>query len=149
MLLISIRRMQLSLTGCVSPVVDTSTIAGAALPLFPDGGGVAGQPRLEQPSRERNPLPVAGEPLLLGTSHSVSPVSGMSSQSADGIRDALDIVQRPVSDVFPPNRIFTKCGKCHNGIPRFKGYKHYWVGDRATYCWKCHQAMGLPLREEV
>ena len=142
--MISISRLSVDI-GC--HLSQTCIMAGSALPLPQISGAEPEQPRLEQPSRERNPSPVAEEPLLLGKSHSGSPASGMYDQSADGIRVALDIVQRPVSDVFPPNRIFTKCGKCGDGIPRFKGYKHYWIGDRATYCWKCHQAMGLPLRE--
>jgi hypothetical protein len=60
----------------------------------------------------------------------------------------LNILQRPVSAVFPANRIFTHCGKCGVGIERFKGYKHYPVGDRKTYCWRCHVAKGLPLRDD-
>ena len=68
-------------------------------------------------------------------------------RQSGGVGDALDVLQRPVVNVFPPNKIFARCGKCGKGIERFKGYKHIRVGDKKTYCWQCHQAMGLPLRE--
>ena len=144
MFLISISHLNIDL-GCRL----VTTIAGAS-PLFEQGGEEARAVKhhsVERPSRERENLPGGGETLLLGTSHSGAPVSGLYDQSAGGVGDALNTLQRPVRDVFPANKIFTKCGCCGKGIERFKGYKHYWVGDRKTYCWNCHQAMGLPLRE--
>ncbi len=51
------------------------------------------------------------------------------------------------SDLFPPNRIATKCSKCGNVISRFEGYKHIKIGEKKTYCYRCQKRMGLPVRE--
>jgi hypothetical protein len=146
MLSISISRITLDFGGRLAAV----TIAGATRPLLEAGGEECAGRGVERASRERGQSTGADQPLLLGKSHSGSPASGLFSQPSgeDGLRDALNVLQKPVSEVFPENRIFTHCKKCGAGIERFKGYKHYWVGDRGTYCRDCHLAMGLPLRDD-
>ncbi|MBI3738602.1 MAG: hypothetical protein HY258_06120 [Chloroflexi bacterium] len=54
-------------------------------------------------------------------------------------------------DLFPANRITTRCSKCHEFIPRFDGYRHNKVGEKKVYCRNCQLQMGLPVRggEEV
>jgi hypothetical protein len=104
------------------------------------GGGVLGSGWRAQPASGEARARVA-LPLAIGAG------PGMLHPS-DGVGEWLDVLQRPVSAVFPANKIFTHCGKCGIGIERFKGYKHYPVGDRKTYCWKCHLAKGLPLRDD-
>ena|GEM_PF-6016246 len=69
------------------------------------------------------------------------------SASVSQIRASLDTVGKTINEVFPANKITVKCYGCGEIIPRFQGYHHILIGEKKMYCEKCHQAMGLPLRE--
>jgi hypothetical protein len=81
----------------------------------------------------------AFQPLILGA-------GGDSLQPSDGLNDVLAILERPVREIFPSNRVAMRCAGCGEAIPRFEGYRHIRVGVKKTYCESCHEAMGLPLR---
>lgn len=159
MLMISISHLNIDFRGglATTPPKNNPTPPDA-MDLLPDAGSCRiGGPLAEIPTSSRRGCPEQGErapaergeararaalPLAIGAEGDIFDLSG-------GVGEALDKLQRPVSEVFPANKIFTRCGRCGKGIERFKGYKHYPVGDRKTYCWQCHQAMGLPLREVI
>ena len=65
----------------------------------------------------------------------------------DFLRPVLDLVHKSVEDVFPPNKIFTKCAGCGSPIPRFQGYSQRVIGDRGTLCLDCQRGRGLPVRD--
>lgn len=63
------------------------------------------------------------------------------------LEPVLDMVHKSVNDVFPSNRIYTKCASCGRGISRYKGYVQRQVGNRGTLCFDCQKSRGLPVRE--
>lgn len=64
------------------------------------------------------------------------------------LQPVLRMMGKEPVDLFPANKITTKCSKCGEIIPRFQGYRHIKVGDKKTYCRACQSAMGLPVRED-
>ena len=155
LLLISISRLSLDIRcRVVAPTAEVSfTPPDAGVLTRGNGGHVSiADPLADIPVASRQGCPLAGALPSTGRRGHGSSAIDMGSATGNlrqsgGVGEALDALQRPVADVFPPNKIFTQCGKCGKGIERFKGYKHIRVGDKKTYCWQCHQAMGLPLRE--
>lgn len=75
------------------------------------------------------------------------PIPRQAIVTAGDLVPMLEILQRSPVEIFPPNRIATRCKSCRKIIARFTGYQHYQVGERGTYCPACHQARGLPLRD--
>lgn len=71
------------------------------------------------------------------------------SGSVGHIREALRQVDKTPADIFPANKITTRCSGCRELIPAGLGYMHYPIGDRKTFCKSCHVAKGLPIRQEV
>ncbi len=65
----------------------------------------------------------------------------------DFLGPILDQVHKSIDDVFPPNKIFTKCAGCGSPIPRFQGYSQRAIGNRGTLCSDCQRGRGLPLRD--
>ena len=155
MLMISINHLSIDLRAGLAVAPSDSNLTPSVEALIPGPAGSCrmGSPLADVPRAFEAGVPFrapaeAGEararaalPIAVGAGPGMLPPE-------DGVGKWIKAVDRRVTDVFPANRIFTQCGGCGEGISRFKGYKHYWVGDRKTYCAKCHRAMGLPLRDE-
>ncbi|GEM_PF-5063354 len=63
-----------------------------------------------------------------------------------GFTQVLRTLGKSPADLFPINRVTTRCSKCSKPIARGEGYRHNRVGEKKVYCTDCHSKMGLPLR---
>lgn len=85
----------------------------------------------------------------------IGKTSGRVEKSTADMKRELDLIDeqfrlnhKTPADIYPANKIAVICHGCRARIGAGEGYKHYNVGTRGVFCSDCHQARGLPLRDE-
>lgn len=122
----------------------SSDPASAVRSVFFEDGAQATTRRSERASLGSVPLVMSAESDSLRKSGGLAPGG-----SGGQLRDVLSLVKSGVGELFPANKITTRCSGCGCVISGGLGYMHYNIGRRKTYCKSCHVGQGLPVREPV
>ncbi len=83
-----------------------------------------------------------GHPGGFSTRH----VTQEAQQAAQVYTAVLGSLGMDAADVFPANKIATRCHDCAAIVSRDTGYKHHNIGKHYTLCARCQAARGYPVR---